>query len=146
MKMSNLIVFYGEKEILPIVKKYQNMYQSHIYQIKVKNSQDKGFINRFKITYLNEKIAVERCPFDLLKYDNIIVISTLWFNELPKPLIKFLEQQAGRIKKVSYVLYNNNKKDREQEFQKMDRILNLRRDKSYFVSITKEDIHVRVYQ
>ena len=31
-------------------------------------------------------------------------------------------------------------------FDEMDKILNLRRDKSYFITLSKKEINVRVYQ
>ena len=76
----------------------------------------------------------------------IILISNLWFNKIPNPVIRFLEINTGNINNIVYVLYNDNKEDHPEEFDKMDKILNLRRDKSYFVSLDKKDIHVRVYQ
>ena len=137
----NLIVYYSkDKDIFKIVSKYQNDYQANVYEIETLD----------KINYLtkffNNKVNIKKCQLNLLKYDNIILISPLWFNKVPSPVIRFLEQATGRINNIIYVLYNNNKNDKAREFDKMDKILNLRRNKSYFVSLNKKEINVRVYQ
>lgn len=144
--MANLVVFYDKnKDILRIVNKYSEMYKANVYEIKTV-SDDKSFKVRFSSTYFGNKIGIRRCNLDLKKFDNIIIISSLWFNKLPSPVISFLEQATGKVNNVIYILYNNNKDDCPKEFDKMDKILNMRRDKSYFVSLNKTDMHVRVYQ
>lgn len=141
----NLIVYYGQnKNILKIVSKYKELYKANTYQIETINNI--SFIDKLKSTYLGSKLNIKRNNINLHEYKNIILISNLWFNKIPNPVIRFLEINTGNINNIIYVLYNNNKEDHEEEFNKMDKILNLRRDKSYFVSLNKKDIHVRVYQ
>ncbi len=137
----NLIVYYSKnKDILKIVSKYKDTYDADLYEIETINN-----VNLLNMI-TNSDISIKRCNLNLTNYKSIILISPLWFNKIPSPVIRFLEQSAGHIKNITYILYNKNKKDKEKEFDKMDRILNLRREKSYFVSLNKKDIHVRVYQ
>ena len=70
----------------------------------------------------------------------------MWHDVVPSPVIRFLEQAVGKVKKVTYILYNNNKEDKPNEFDKMDKILNLKRFKSFFVSLNNKSIKVRFYQ
>ncbi len=143
--MGNLVLYYGKnKNIRKIVSKYQEMYQAECMEIETVN--EVSFIDKVKSVYANLNIPVKRSQFNLNNFDMIILVSELWFSSTPTPVIRFLEQQTGKIKKIIYVLYNKNKEDKAKEFDKMDKILNLRREKSYFVSIVKNDIHVRVYQ
>ena len=139
--MGNLIVYYSKnKDILKIVNKFIDLYNATTYEIET--LEKVSFIKKLK----GENVNIKRCNLNLLNYQNIILISPLWFDKVPTPVIRFLEQATGHINNIIYVLYNNNKEDHAKEFDKMDKILNLRRDKSYFVSINKKDIHVRVYQ
>ena len=139
--MGNLIVYYSKnKDILKIVNKFIDLYNATTYEIET--LEKVSFIKKLK----GENVSIKRCNLNLLSYQNIILISPLWFDKVPTPVIRFLEQATGHINNIIYVLYNNNKEDHAKEFDKMDKILNLRRDKSYFVSINKKDIHVRVYQ
>lgn len=139
--MGNLVVFYEKnKDILKIVAKYKEMYNASIYEIQT--TSNVGFLTKLK----GDNVSIKRCPLNLKNYQNIILISPLWFNKVPVPVIRFLEQATGKINNIIYVLYNDNKEDHAKEFDKMDKIINLRRDKSYFVSVHKKDIHVRVYQ
>lgn len=143
--MGNLIVYYGsDKNILKIVGKYKEMYNASVYKIKTLNNV--SFIDKLKSSYNGKVIEIERCNLNLLNYQNIILISPLWYDKVPSPVTRFLEIEAGRINNIIYLLYNENKDDKPKEFDKMDKILNLRRDKSYFVTVNKNDIHVRVYQ
>ena len=138
--MQNLIVYFGhDKNIMRIVEKYQNDYKANLYEIET--TKKISFFDKL----MDSNINVKRCPFDLLKYENIILISSLWSNKIPRPVVRFLEQNTGHIKHITYILYNKNKKDRQIEFDRMDRILNLRRDKAYYVSLNKQEILVRVY-
>ncbi len=137
----NLIIFYDHsKDILDIVSKYRKVYNANVYEIKTLDSIG------LKEKILNTKVNVARCNLNLSSYETIILISPLWFNKTPSPVIKFLEESTGKISNIIYLLYNYNKKDCPKEFEKLDKILNLRRDKSYFVSLAKKEIHVRVYQ
>ncbi len=137
----NLIIFYDHsKDILDIVSKYRKVYNASTYEIKTLESIG------LKEKIFNTKVNVDRCNLNLLNYETIILISPLWFNKIPAPVIKFLEESTGKINNIIYLLYNYNKKDCPEEFEKLDRILNLRREKSYFVSLSKKEIHVRVYQ
>ena len=139
--MGNLIVYYSKnKDILKIVKKFIDLYNATTYEIET--LEKVSFMQKLK----GENVSIKRCNLNLLNYQNIILISPLWFDKVPTPVIRFLEQATGHINNIIYVLYNNNKEDHAKEFDKMDKILNLRRSKSYFVSINKKDIHVRVYQ
>ncbi len=139
--MGNLIVYYSKnKDILKIVNKFIDLYNATTYEIET--IEKVSFMQKLK----GENVSIKRCNLNLLSYQNIILISPLWFDKVPIPVIRFLEQATGHINNIIYVLYNNNKEDHAEEFTKMDKILNLRRDKSYFVSINKKDIHVRVYQ
>ena len=139
--MGNLIVYYSKnKDILKIVNKFIDLYNATTYEIET--LEKVSFMQKLK----GENVSIKRCNLNLLSYQNIILISPLWFDKVPIPVIRFLEQATGHINNIIYVLYNNNKEDHAEEFTKMDKILNLRRDKSYFVSINKKDIHVRVYQ
>lgn len=139
--MGNLIVYYSKnKDILKIVNKFIDLYNATTYEIET--LEKVSFMQKLK----GENVSIKRCNLNLLSYQNIILISPLWFDKVPIPVIRFLEQATGHINNIIYVLYNNNKEDHAKEFDKMDKILNLRRDKSYFVSINKKDIHVRVYQ
>lgn len=139
--MNNLIVYYSKnKDILKIVNKFIDLYNATTYEIET--IEKVSFMQKLK----GENVSIKRCNLNLLSYQNIILISPLWFDKVPIPVIRFLEQATGHINNIIYVLYNNNKEDHAEEFTKMDKILNLRRDKSYFVSINKKDIHVRVYQ
>lgn len=139
--MGNLVVFYDKnKDILKIVSKYKEMYQASVYEIET--TSNVNIFTKLK----GENVSIKRCPLNIKNYENIILISSLWFNKIPTPVIRFLEQIAGNINNIIYVLYNENKKDVPEEFDKMDKIINLRRDKSYFVSMDKKEIHVRVYQ
>ena len=139
--MGNLIVYYSKnKDILKIVNKFIDLYNATTYEIET--LEKVSFIKKLK----GENVSIKRCNLNLLNYQNIILISPLWFDKVPTPVIRFLEQATGHINNIIYVLYNNNKEDHAKEFDKMDKILNLRRSKSYFVSINKKDIHVRVYQ
>lgn len=141
----NLIIYYGKnRNILKIVSKYKDTYKANIYQIETTSSI--SFLDKFRSTYLDSNINIKKCNLNLKEYNNIILICPLWFNKIPKPVIRFLEMQTGKINNIIYILYNNNKEDHPREFDRMDKILNLRRDKSYFVSVNKKDIHVRVYQ
>ena len=137
----NLIIFYDHsKDILDIVNKYRKVYNATIYDIKTLESIG------LKEKIFNTKVNVARCNLNLLNYETIILISPLWFNKIPSPVIKFLEESTGKINNIIYLLYNYNKKDCPKEFEKLDKILNLRRNRSYFVSLAKKEIHVRVYQ
>lgn len=137
----NLVVFFSrEKDILRIVSQYKKEYNASVYEIEM--SSNVNFLTKFT----NSKVSIKRCNLNLNNYQNIILISPLWFNKVPSPVIRFLEQAAGHVHNIVYVLYNNNKEDKALEFDKMDKILNLRREKSYFVSLDKKEIHVRVYQ
>ena len=139
--MGNLMVYYSKnKDILKIVNKFIDLYNATTYEIET--LEKVSFMQKLK----GENVSIKRCNLNLLSYQNIILISPLWFDKVPTPVIRFLEQATGHINNIIYVLYNNNKEDHAKEFDKMDKILNLRRDKSYFVSINKKDIHVRVYQ
>ena len=139
MIIVNLIVFYDGENIRKIVGKFQADFNAQVYRIET--LEPVGFFSKLK----NEKVAIKRCNLNLLGYDNVIIISPLWYNKVPGPVLRFLEQATGRVKNVSYVLYNNNKKDCPNEFDKMDRILNMRRGKSSFVTLDQKEIHVRVY-
>ncbi|MBR3660940.1 MAG: hypothetical protein IKN63_03440 [Bacilli bacterium] len=137
----NLIIYYGNsKDILNIVEKYKKDYNASIYEIETINPV--GFFTKLK----NEMVSIKRCPLNIGEFDNIILISELWYDKVPSPVIRFLEQMTGRIKNIMYVLYNKNKDDKPKEFDKMDKILNLRRLKSFFVTLDKKEIRVRVYQ
>ena len=141
----NLIIFYDHsKDILNIVNKYKNEYNASVYEIKT--NELVTLKDKIASSYFNKPINVFRCNHNLLNYENIILISPLWFNKIPGPVIKFLEEQTGKINNIIYLLYNYNKKDQPQEFNKLDQILNLRREKSYFINLNKKEIHVRVYQ
>ena len=137
----NLVVFFSrKKDILRIVSQYKKEYNADIYEIE--STENIGFLT--KVT--NSNVSIKKCNINLNKYENVILISSLWFNKVPSPVIRFLEQATGHINNIIYVLYNNNKEDKALEFDKMDKILNLRRKKSYFVSLDKNEIHLRVYQ
>ena len=142
--MQNLVIFFSRnQDILKIVSKYKETYKADLYEIEVKD--EINFMTKFKSTFLGNNINIKRCNLNLKNYQNIILISPLWFGKIPKPVIRFLEFETGNINNIIYILTNKNK-DKPKEFDKMDKILNLRRDKSYFVSLDKNDIHVRVYQ
>ena len=137
----NLIVYYGrDKNILNIVSKFKKDYNAQTYEIETINQV--SFMTKLK----NERVSIKRCNLNLLEFDEIVLITSLWRDKVPSPVIRFLEQSTGRIKKITYVVYNNNKEDKPKEFDKMDKILNLRRFKSYFVTLYKKEMHVRVYQ
>lgn len=137
----NLVVYYdSNKDILQIVEKFRKDYNANVY--KIETIDKVNFITKLK----NSKVAIKRCNLNLSRFDNIILISSMWNNEVPSPVIRFLEQLTGKVKNIIYVLYNNNKEDKPECFDKMDKILNLRRMKSYFVTLNKKDINVRVYQ
>lgn len=137
----NLVVYFdNNKSILNIVEKFRIDYNAEVYKIETLSKIN--FITKLK----NEVVPIKRCNLNLINYDNIILVSSLWHNEIPSPVKRFLEQSAGRIKNIIYVLYNNNKDDKPNEFDKMDKILNLRRKKSYFVTLNKKEINIRVYQ
>ena len=137
----NLVIYYEKKkDILNIVNKFKIDYNADVYQIETLESV--GFLTKIK----NNPVSIKRCNINLLNYNTIILISSLWHNKVPSPVIRFLEQSTGKIKNIIYILYNNNQEDKPKEFDKMDKILNLRRNKSYFVSLDKKEIHVRVYQ
>ncbi len=136
----DLIVFFdGVREIRNIVGKYQKDLNAQVYRIEPTESI--GFFTKLR----NEKVAIQRCNLNLQAYNRVIIITPLWHNKVPSPVLRFLEQATGRIKNVNYVLYNYNKEDHPEEFDKMDRILNMRRGKSYFVTLNKKEINVRVY-
>ena len=136
----NLIIFFdGNNDIRNVVGKYKQELNAEVYRIEP--TEYIGFFEKLK----NKPINIKRCNLNLLNYNNILIISPLWHNKIPSPVIRFLEQSTGRIKNVSYVLYNYNKEDHPEEFDKMDRILNLRREKSYFVNVNRKEINVRVY-
>ena len=140
MGMGNLVLFYGNsKQMQKIVTKYQDMYQAEIYEIKT--IEKVSFITKFKSVYGNLNIPIKRCTINLSNYENIILVSELWYDKVPVPVLRFLEQHTGNIRNIIYVLYNNNKGDQEKEFDKLDKILNLRREKAYFVTIDKKNIH-----
>ena len=137
----NLIIYYSkEKDILKIVSQYKDSYNADIYEIETSN--DVNFMTKFT----NSNVPIKKCNINLKQYDNIILISPLWFNKIPSPVIRFLEQATGHINNIIYVLYNYNKNDQPKEFTKMDKILNMRRDKAYFVRINKKEINFRNYQ
>ena len=137
----NLVVYYSKsKDILKIVNKYKKEYNASTYEIETTSSVN--LITKYK----NEKVSIKRCNINLLNYENIILISPLWFNKVPSPVIRFLEQSTGHINNIIYVLYNKNKEDKASEFDYMDKIINKRRLRSYFVTLNKKDINVRVYQ
>ena len=138
--MTLVVYFDRSSAILNIVNKYQKEFEASVYQIEPTESIT--FFTKLK----NEKVNIKKCNLNLMSYDKIILISSLWHNEVPSPVIRFLEQNVGKIKSITYVLYNNNKEDKPLEFDKMDRILNLKRDKSFFVTINRKEINVRVYQ
>ncbi len=143
--MGNLVLFYGNnKNIKKIVAKYREMFKASSYSIET--TEKVSIIKKFKSVYSNLYIPVKRCTLNLANYETIILVSELWYDQIPSPVLRFLEQQTGKIHNIIYVLYNNNKEDKQKEFDKMDNILNLRRMKAYFVTVTKKDIHVRVYQ
>ena len=142
--MGNLVIFFSRnKEILKIVSKYKEIYNASVYEIETTNNIN--FFNKLTSTFLSNSINIKKCNLNLSNYQNIILISPLWFNKIPSPVIRFLEMQTGKINNIIYILFSNSL-DNPSEFDKMDKILNLRRDKSYFVSLDKNDIHVRVYQ
>lgn len=137
----NLIVYFGHnKDILKIVSKFKKDYEASIYEIETITPIT------FFTKYKNQNIEIKRCNLNLNVYDTVIIVSEMWRDEVPSPVIRFLEQSTGKIKKSIYILYNNNKEDKPKEFDKMDKILNLKRIKSFFVTLNKKDIHVRVYQ
>ena len=137
----NLIIYYSkEKDILKLVSQYKNTYNADTYEIETSN--DVNFMTKFT----NSNVPIKKCNINLKQYDNIILISPLWFNKVPSPVIRFLEQATGHINNIIYVLYNYNKNDQPKEFTKMDKILNMRRDKAYFVRINKKEINFRNYQ
>ena len=139
--MGNLIVFYShDKDILKIVSKFKEDYKASLYEIET--TSNVSFFTKLK----GDNVSIKRCNLNLRNYNEIILISPLWFNKIPSPVVRFLEQSTGKINRITYVLYNNNKEDYRTEFDKMDRILNLRRNKSYFVTLNKGNIIVRVYQ
>ena len=138
--MTLIIYFDRCKDILNIVSKYQKEYDASVYQIETVTPI--SFLSKFK----NETVNIKKCTLNLLDYNKIILISTLWHNEVPSPVIRFLEQSTGKIRDITYVLYNKNGEDKPNEFDKMDSILNLRRNKSFFVTLNKKTINVRVYQ
>ena len=141
--MGNLVIFYDKNsEIITLVNNYKKEYQASVYQIDTENKY--GFFD--KLSNDKSKVNLKRCNLDLKRYSNIILITNLWHNQVPAPVLRFLEQQTGNINNIIYILYNKNKDDKPSEFEKMDRILNLRRDKSYFVTLDKKNINVRVYQ
>lgn len=51
-----------------------------------------------------ENVSIKRCNLNLLSYQNIILISPLWFDKVPIPVIRFLEQATGHINNIIYVL------------------------------------------
>ena len=137
----NLVIYYDKSKIIKnIALKYQQEYNASLYEIEVNEN-----VNIFT-KLQNKTVSIKRCNLNLSNYDNIILVSPLWFNKVPSPVIRFLEQSTGIIKNITYVLYNYNKDDKPKEFDKMDKILNLRRNRSYFVTVDKKEIHVRVYQ
>ncbi len=137
----NLLVYYdNSKSILNIVEKYRKEINSQVYEIETINKV--GFIAKIK----NNDIPIKRCNLNLMKFDSIILVTPLWNNKIPSPVKRFLEQSTGRIKNIEYVVYNYNKEDKPSVFDEMDKILNLRRNKSYFVTLNKKEINVRVYQ
>ncbi len=141
--MGNLVVFYGQsKEIKKIVARYREIYQARVFEIETENFY--GFFE--KLSNDKNSVHLKKSNINLANYNTIILVSSLWHDKVPAPVLRFLEQQTGKIRSIIYVLYNKNREDRQEEFDKMDKILNLRRDKSYFVSINGKDIHVRVYQ
>ena len=141
--MGNLVIGYGRsKEINKIVQRYKEIYQASVFEIETENNY--GFFD--KLSNDKSKVRLKRKNINLNNYDNIILVTGLWHDKVPAPVLRFLEQQTGKIKNIIYVLYNNNRDDKVIEFDKMDKILNLRRDKSYFVNVHGKDIHVRVYQ
>ncbi|MBQ8892662.1 MAG: hypothetical protein IJ068_07365 [Bacilli bacterium] len=136
-----LIIYFDKcRDILNIVSKYQKEEEASVYQIET--IEPVSFLAKLK----NETVNIKKCNLNLLNYDKIILISSLWHNEVPSPVIRFLEQSTGKIRNITYVLYNKNGEDKPDEFDKMDRILNLRRNKSFFVTLNKKTINVRVYQ
>ena len=141
--MGNLVIFYDKNnDIITLVNNYKKEYQASVYQIETENKY--GFFDKFSND--KSKVKLKRCNLDLKRYSNIILITNLWHDQVPAPVLRFLEQQTGNINNIIYILYNKNKDDKPSEFEKMDRILNLRRDKSYFVTLDKKNINVRVYQ
>ena len=141
--MGNLVIFYDKnREVITLVNNYKKEYQASVYQIETENKY--GFFD--KMNNDKSKVKLKRCNLDLKRYSNIILITNLWHDQVPAPVLRFLEQQTGNINNIIYILYNKNKDDKPSEFEKMDRILNLRRDKSYFVTLDKKNINVRVYQ
>ena len=136
--MTLVVYFDRSSAILNIVNKYQKEFDASIYQIEPTESIN--FFTKLK----NEKVNIKKCNLNLMSYDKIILVSSLWHNEVPSPVIRFLEQNVGKIRNITYVLYNNNKEDKPLEFDKMDRILNFNREKSFFVKVNKKEINVRV--
>ncbi len=141
--MGNLVIFYGRnRDISRIVSNYRKTYRANVLEIETENN-----FNFFdKISNDKTKVILKRINVNLKNYDNIILITNLWHNQVPSPVIRFLEQQTGNINNIIYVLYNKNKEDKPSEFDKIDKVLNLRREKAYFVTLKGKDIHVRVYQ
>ncbi len=141
--MGNLIIFYDKnRNISRIVANYRKEYQARVFEILTENTY--SFFD--KISNDKSKVRLRNYSINLSNYDNVILITNLWHDQVPAPVLRFLEQQTGKIKNIIYVLYNKNKDDKPALFDEMDKILNLRRSKSYFVTLAKNDIHVRVYQ
>ena len=139
--MENLVVFFGKsKKVQMIVSKYQEMYNAKTYEIET--IKKVGFMDKFT----NNKIEIHRCNLNLANFERVILVSEMWHDKVPFPVLRFLEHQTGKINHIIYVLFNKNRDDRPEEFDKMDKVLNLRRDNSYFVTFNKKDIHERVYQ
>ena len=124
----NLVIFFEHsKDILSIVNKCQTVYNAKVYEILT--TKKVVFFDKFFSSYFKKRINVKKCPLNLNEFETIILISPLWFNKIPSPVIQFLEHQTGKIKNIIYYLYNYNKEDHEEEFDKLDKILNLQRQK-----------------
>ena len=72
--MGNLIVYYSKnKDILKIVNKFIDLYNATTYEIET--LEKVSFMQKLK----GENVSIKRCNLNLLSYQNIILISPLWF-------------------------------------------------------------------
>ena len=100
--MGNIVLYYGtSKELKRIVHKYQEMYQASLYEIET--IKKVTFFDKFKSVYSNLNIPIKRCQLNLSNYKTVILVTELWYDRVPLPVLRFLEQQTGNIKNVMYI-------------------------------------------
>lgn len=131
--MPNLVVYFSRKGYTKkLAEEMAKRTHADLYEVKTKE-RIKGILGFWwcgRFGMHRWEMPIETVTLNLESYDTVIICSPIWVFTVCAPILAFLKQASGRVKKVEYVLVHfSNPRKYPNTIKKMDQILGVEHSK-----------------